>query len=619
MRDKPNYSSLFTFFLLVIFCLILSGIYIVFYSIKFDFPSDVRLLHFHILGLIYLLFFGLGSGLMQIKKVASFKGIKYVWAFLWGAIFYSISVVYLLNYVSLSEWGQNISWTIVKTFAQDVPVLLDALPFNKLPIYLFLIGLPMIIFGFFISLANVINKGFINLGLLLKKYLSRPLFLGVFILLGLGLSVYVIKHRSYYRAIYAFKGEPIYNFFKQAGPNFGDESIIDLKAVKAHQAILENYEVVDFKKKNVVFIIVDALRTRNMGVYGYQRETTPFLSQLSNEGKLQKTNLLLSNCSTSFCGILSLLNAMAINKLAVTNIKLQDIFNRLDYKTHFLLVGSHNEWYQLRRFYEHNDSMDYYFDGLDAEKYEVNDDRALFEFFDKVPDFDGTPSFFYLHLMSVHKTGITQPDYQKYQPSGKTSYLNPDSTIMLNNYDNRVFQADNYLEQIYQKLEEKGFMEDALIVITADHGESVGERGKYGHSYNLYQESVHIPLLFYDTQTAAEDDLFYGTQIDIAPTILDKLNLPIPDVWDGHSILKEQPLPYFRILRQSHHFVVLLYEESGIYKYIYNRKENTEELFELIKDPMEQNELFDNPTFANQQKALKEKFKEEFSHVPLSQ
>jgi len=613
MSSISSNKNIFSFLCLLLICLFISVGYIFTYATVFDFPKEVIRLHLLVISLFYLAFIVLGSGFMQLKKIASFKKIKYFWAFLWASGFYVLMLIYLLNYVSLSEWGQNISWSIVKTFIQDVPSLMEALPFKKLPIYLFLIAMPLLIFSAFISAANVINDGSIALGKWGKKKLSRIFILLPSLLLVLGITGHLVKNRGYVRASLAFKGEPVYNFFRPINPNFDETQTLDLAVVEKHQETLANYQVENFKKKNVILIIVDALRTRNMNIYGYERETTPFLSKLSKQGNLQKTDLLLSNCSTSFCGILSVLSGTSINKISTTNIKVQDIFNKLGYKTHFLLSGSHNDWYQLRHFHEYNHLVDHYFDGKDSELYDISDDRNLLEFLDKVPDFDGTPSFFYVHMMTVHKLGTRLPKYQKYKPAGKTSYLNPDATIMLNNYDNRIFQGDNYLEQIYQKLEEKGFMEDALVVITADHGESVGEKGKYGHSYNLYQESVHIPLLFHDTQAAAKDDLFYGTQMDIAPTILDKLDLPIPDVWDGHSILQNNDLPYFRILRQSHHFVVLLHEKKGIYKYIYNRKEKTEELFELLNDPMEQNDLFNNLAFISQQEALKEKFKEEFN------
>ena len=57
-----------------------------------------------------------------------------------------------------------------------------------------------------------------------------------------------------------------------------------------------------------------------------------------------------------------------------------------------------------------------------------------------------------------------------------------------------------YVEAIFAALDQKGYLPNSLIVILADHGEGLGERGKasYGHVSSLYQEFIRIPLLIYD-------------------------------------------------------------------------------------------------------------------------
>ncbi len=615
MRPSSNNPKIWPFLLLLGLCWLFSFGYIAYYAHTFDFPQEVKWWHMGLSMSMSLFGVVFGCLAMQWKRLASNNYIKYLWAFSWGLGVYLIALLYLLNYISLSEWGQNISWSIVSTFDKDVPALLEALPYNKLPVYLLLFGMPIVIFGLFMALANTINDGFIGIGRILLKAMRRPviLVLGMIVLGALGW--HLLQSRNYIRGSLGMKGEPIYNFFSPVNPSFDGKQTLDLKTIEENKAALAEYQAnLNIDSKNVVLIIVDALRTQNMGLHGYRRDNTPFLSQLDQAGSLQKAPLILSNCATSFCGILSVLNATPINELASTNVKIQDVFDRLGYKTHFLLVGSHNEWYQLRRTHEYHSEIDYYFDGLDSKQYEINDDRAIFEFLEQVPNFDGVPSFFYFHLMTVHKLGVKfdEEQYQVYQPSKRTSYLKPDSSIMVNNYDNSILQADDLIRQIYEHLSQKGFLEDCLLIITADHGEAMGEHGKFGHSYNLYQESIHIPLLFHDTQAAAEADLPYGTQIDIGPTILDKLNVPIPKVWKGRSLLQTPTFPHFDVLRQTRHQVIVMQDETGIYKYYYNQKTKTQELFEITSDPLEKVNLFDKPQYQQQQQQLLAKFKEEF-------
>ena len=74
------------------------------------------------------------------------------------------------------------------------------------------------------------------------------------------------------------------------------------------------------------------------------------------------------------------------------------------------------------------------------------------------------------------------------------------------------------------------------MVVTGDHGEGLGER-HWAHGWHLYDEDIRIPMLLFDTAGTRYPDLSFATQVDIAPTILDRLRLPIPASWDGQSLL----------------------------------------------------------------------------------
>jgi arylsulfatase A-like enzyme len=106
-------------------------------------------------------------------------------------------------------------------------------------------------------------------------------------------------------------------------------------------------------------------------------------------------------------------------------------------------------------------------------------------------------------------------------------------------YDDKVRQADGVIQQIFAALGAKHYLDDAVVVVTGDHGEGLGER-HWAHGWHLYNEDIRIPLLFYDTPAPAAKtypDLTFGAQVDIAPTILDRLGLPIPASWEGQSLL----------------------------------------------------------------------------------
>ena len=62
-------------------------------------------------------------------------------------------------------------------------------------------------------------------------------------------------------------------------------------------------------------------------------------------------------------------------------------------------------------------------------------------------------------------------------------------------------QADDIIRQLFDALGAKHYLDDAVVVVTGDHGEGLGER-HWAHGWNLYNEDIRIPLLLYDAPAA---------------------------------------------------------------------------------------------------------------------
>ncbi len=612
MNKNASHTPIQSFLLFTLASFAISVIYILFYKWYFGFSLTIVRDHLMVVGFLYLSGILFASLMMMFDFWKEKKWIRYVWGLLWGLAILLLCSIYILNYVSLNEWGENISWYIIKTFSSDIPNLVEAIPYNIAPIYILALILPLSIIAGGLYFSSIINKGFIAIGAKIKQLIKRPIFLLLGIILILSGMGYLVLNKTYIRNILAFRGEPIMKFTQRNSTKKWQNGI-PLAMVNQHKKAYESYSAPkDFKPKNVVLIMVDALRYSNLAFHGYERMTTPFLASLHEKQQLQKTAHFISNTASSYYGILGTLNGVSINKLGPTNFKLQDLFDRLGYRSHFILTGSHKDWYQLHLVHEHYTKIDYYYEGVFSNQFNMSDDRIILEYLDEIPDYDGTPSFFYMHMLSVHAGGKKESQFNEFKPSGKTSYLKPDSIIMRNNYDNSLLQADDFIRQIYERLEQKGFMEDCLLIITSDHGELLGERGHFGHGKDMYRESLHIPLLFHDTKELAKADLGFGTQTDIAPTILDKLGLEKPSVWDGHSLEQTPELPYFRVLHHFKKYGLILHDNTGIYKYIYNDQSKVEDLFDIKHDPEEANNLIDNPAFLSHKTLLRNKLREEF-------
>jgi arylsulfatase A-like enzyme/Flp pilus assembly protein TadD len=109
-------------------------------------------------------------------------------------------------------------------------------------------------------------------------------------------------------------------------------------------------------------------------------------------------------------------------------------------------------------------------------------------------------------------------------------------------YSGEVAYVDAELGQLFQWLEAHGGLDRTLVVLTADHGESLGEHGEMFHSYFAYNSTIWVPLIIAGpgvTRAARIKD--YVSHVDIFPTVCDVLGLKIPAGLHGASLL-----PFFK-------------------------------------------------------------------------
>jgi arylsulfatase A-like enzyme/Flp pilus assembly protein TadD len=135
--------------------------------------------------------------------------------------------------------------------------------------------------------------------------------------------------------------------------------------------------------------------------------------------------------------------------------------------------------------------------------------------------------FAWVHLFDPHQPYMPPPPYrQKYSHdlySGEVAYM------------------DASLKTLFDFLQKNGLMEDTIIAVTGDHGESLGEKGEETHSYFAYNCTIHIPLFLYIPGTLkGEMPVKIDKNVchsDIFPTICDILDLDIPGHLQGESLL----------------------------------------------------------------------------------
>ncbi|MFO7568992.1 MAG: sulfatase-like hydrolase/transferase [Smithellaceae bacterium] len=364
-------------------------------------------------------------------------------------------------------------------------------------------------------------------------------------------------------------------------------------------------DVSKVKPRLLVLIIVDSLCSDLMGVYGAPEDNTPFLSELYRRGKLRRFENAYSVCTTSFCGIIGTLSARYWHQLHEPPVNIADILKRYGYHIRFLLSGDHENFFGIRRVF--GDHIDLYRDGSFAAENYANDDHLILQWMEELDWQSNRAVFLYAHLMSVHAIGLRDPRFKNWQPDKEWNYLQLTRTprSYRNNYHNGILQADSTIERIFQILAGQGVLDNALVVITADHGEHLGEGGRFGHGGKPLEPVVRIPVLIYDGQTANYPERAVVSQVDIAPTFLHAIGAPFPADWSGIPL----QLPATR-----NAVYVASYESAGVvadiagrrYKYLQNRKNGDEELFDLTAPDAESLNLTSKPGKAGVLASLRE-------------
>ena len=168
-------------------------------------------------------------------------------------------------------------------------------------------------------------------------------------------------------------------------------------------------------------------------------------------------------------------------------------------------------------------------------------------------------------------------------------------------YDAEIRFTDEVVSRLVAKLAELGLLERTLVVVTSDHGEGLMDHGFVQHGKNLYDELLRVPLIirFPDGLGAGTR---YGAQVrslDILPTVLDWVGLPVPVAAQGESLLplvRGEPaerLSYAEgvTFAGDERSIVMLRNER--WKYVRHPFADREELYDLTADGAERVDLAD--------------------------
>jgi len=360
------------------------------------------------------------------------------------------------------------------------------------------------------------------------------------------------------------------------------------------------------EKTPVVLISIDTLRADHLSAYGYTKIRTPNIDSFGDKGTVylridSQIPLTIPSHTSLMTSTYPFENHVEENGESVPSgaVTLASVLRGNGYRT-AAFVGS----IILERHYGLDKGFDFYdspFEAAAGEKQNpysarARRDAALVTRAARqwIDENRGEPVFAFLHLYDLH-TPYTLPQMTGLTPS-------------VAGYDAELEHVDLVLGRLREALVRDGVWDRALVILLADHGESLGDHGETSHGYFIYESTMHVPLIIHWPAKASkypERVSKTGGLIDVAPTILDFLHLAAPASFEGVSLLPGhvEPTIYGESVYPQENFgwAALRSLQSGPYKYIDAPKA---ELYELSKDPGERvNILPAHPAEARSMKA----------------
>jgi len=395
-------------------------------------------------------------------------------------------------------------------------------------------------------------------------------------------------------------------------------------------------ENLDFPRYNVVVILLDALRADHLSCYGYFRKTSPNIDRLTKEAVLFEN--CISQCWYTLPSISSLFTSKYAhthhvteknNRLADSEITLAEILKLYGYKTAAFTggiffdpvyglnqgfdtyyakaaesqgrfpfrLGKSDEIYpKALNWIENNKNNDFF---IFIHSYDLFLPCRLPEEYNHVfsQQYEG-PADELLGLRRLHLSRLTEGNYLvgKRKESGKKVKLEPpDIQHIIDNYDAGILFSDHFVGVLLDKIKELDLDRKTILILVADHGTDLLGHDSL-HLYmdgNPYDEVLKVPLIIkYPGLNGKNRKVKSQVQlIDIMPTVLDFLNIPINREEEGRSVfslLKNGDTEGFNENVFSG-WDNLLIVRNRSWKLIYSK--GSYELYDLKKDPKESVDL----------------------------
>jgi len=368
---------------------------------------------------------------------------------------------------------------------------------------------------------------------------------------------------------------------------------------------------------HILLITIDTLRADRLGCTGYVPARTPYIDRLAAGGVLCTDSaaaapITLPAHTTILTGLLPPAHGVRDNgafSLGDGAITLAERLKKAGFQTQAFVSAL-----VLNRRYNLVQGFDGYDDDLwgeeDPKLFMIRDrpakktiDRVLAWFKNRDRAGSKKPFFLWVHLFDPH---------QPYQAPTWARVVTPTP------YDAEIATVDRELGRLFAYMKKANILDNTLVFLTADHGESLGEHNEKTHAIFIYDATIRVPLIIRYPKLFPAGRTYTGPvhQVDIVPTILSALDLPGGSQTQGIDLLPylgggKKPVPRAqycesRLSELGFGMAPLYGLRKDGYKWIRAPKP---ELYDLGKDPGELANIIE------QDQALGQKLDRELSQV----
>lgn len=221
--------------------------------------------------------------------------------------------------------------------------------------------------------------------------------------------------------------------------------------------------------------------------------------------------------------------------------------------------------------------------------------------------------FIWLHYMDTHipyfppskfcerkpfSTSKMLNIYHKMMGGGKLSQKELNDAIRF--YEGAAKYVDYSIKSLLDEMDAMGVLENTTVIITADHGEELGEHGVFLHPLEmLYDAQIHVPLIIYNAGYTGITVDMPVSLIDIAPTITDILGIPAAESFQGKSLVPviKGERSIIGVISESFNpqrCDLIASYRTARWKYIFNGTNSHHELYNIKNDTGETENLYES-------------------------